>query len=158
MVTRGCELRSKAREPGQADPLVDDELELRMAQGLVELMRANEAPPSQFERLGLPATGDVGREHLLCAGQREQALAARAPARAETEFPDSTWSVRSRVTDLLAHPPAAEILARHCRPISVGPFAEVCGELSLHRAAAAMVGVLPWRTLRTIAAELAELD
>jgi arylsulfatase A-like enzyme len=145
-------------DPGQTSPLVDDEQELRMARALVALMRANEAPPSQFERLGLPEEGDVTREHLLCAAQREQALGAREPVPAESEFPQSTWSVRSRVDELLAYPPAAGILNRHCRAVSVGPFADVCGELSLYRAAAAMIGVLPWATLRTIAAELADLD
>lgn len=145
-------------DPGQTSPLVDDEQELRMARALVALMRANEAPPSQFERLGLPEHGEVTSEHLLCAAQREQALAARQPVPAEAEFPRSTWSVHSRVDELLAHPPAAEVLARHCRAVSVGPFAEVCGELTLYRAAPAMVGLLPWATLRTIADELAALD
>lgn len=52
-------------DPGQTAPLRDAALEMRMAGLLVELMRANEAPPSQFERLGLPAAGPVGAEHLL---------------------------------------------------------------------------------------------
>jgi len=41
--------------------------------------------------------------------------------------------------------------------VSVGPFAAVCGDVSLYRAATAMIGVLPWDRLRTIARELAEL-
>ena len=56
-------------DPDQEDPLRDDDLELRMAGLLVDLMRDSEAPPSQFERLGLPAEGPVGREHLLVERQ-----------------------------------------------------------------------------------------
>ncbi|GAA1484910.1 sulfatase [Brachybacterium fresconis] len=52
-------------DPEQLDPLQDDEVELRMTKMLVEAMRSNEAPRSQFERLGLPAEGEVSPEHLL---------------------------------------------------------------------------------------------
>ncbi len=145
-------------DPAQSSPLVDDEQELRMADALVRLMRQTEAPPSQFERLGLPVEGAVTSEHLLCAAHHGQALAARAPVPALTEFPQSTWSVRSSVSDLLAHAPAADILQRHCRSVRVAPFGDVCGDMSLYRAAAAMIGVLPWNVLRTIADELADLD
>lgn len=145
-------------DPAQASPLVDDMQELRMAEALVRLMRQTEAPPSQFERLGLPIEGEVASEHLLCGAHHAQALAARAPAPALSEFPQSRWSVRSSVSELLAHGPAAEILERHCRPVRVAPFGDVCGDLSLYRAAAAMIGVLPWNVLRTIADELADLD
>ena len=55
------------QDPQQLSPLVDDEAELRMARLLVEAMRANDAPASQFARLGLPAEGEVTAEHLLAA-------------------------------------------------------------------------------------------
>ena len=121
-------------------------------------MRETPAPASQFERLGLPVEGDVGPEHLLCALQGAQVISSRAPVPAQDTFPRSSLSVHSRVADLLADPDAAAVLARHCRPITVGPFGEVCGEISLYRAAAAMIGVLPWDTLRLVADELAQLD
>ena len=69
-------------DPEQLDPLQDDEVELRMARLLVEAMRANEAPRSQFERLGLPAEGEVTEKHLLVrqhAGRVEDMAVAMPP-------------------------------------------------------------------------------
>ncbi|WP_328541962.1 sulfatase [Streptomyces sp. NBC_00371] len=57
-------------DPEQHTPLVDDAAELRMASLMVDLMRANDAPPSQYERLGLPAEGPVTDDHLLVRSQR----------------------------------------------------------------------------------------
>ncbi|SED91608.1 sulfatase [Ruania alba] len=62
------------QDPQQLDPIVDDDIELALADAMVELMRANHAPRSQFERLGLPFTGPVTGEHLLA--QRQQRLVA----------------------------------------------------------------------------------
>jgi len=42
-------------DPAQAQPIEDAETEDRMIAHMVELMRANDAPPEQFERLGLDA-------------------------------------------------------------------------------------------------------
>jgi len=41
-------------DPEQQHPLVDDAVELRMATLMTELMRRDDAPLSQFERMGLP--------------------------------------------------------------------------------------------------------
>jgi hypothetical protein len=144
-------------DPRQAHPVVDDALELTMATALTELLRRTDAPPSQYERLGLPEHGAVTQAHLLCRTQREQALAAREPAPSAEDFVLSPWSVHTSVAELLAHEPAAEILKKHCRPARVAPFGDVCGDMSLYRAAQSMVGVLPWATMRTIADELATL-
>ncbi|MBT9382310.1 sulfatase [Pseudooceanicola sp. CBS1P-1] len=51
-------------DPGQQTPLEDKALETRMAGHLVELMRASDAPPGQYRRLGLPETGPVEDPHL----------------------------------------------------------------------------------------------
>ncbi len=51
-------------DPEQLSPLVDDEAELRMAGLLVDLLRRTEAPPGQYERLGVPAEGPVTAQHL----------------------------------------------------------------------------------------------
>jgi arylsulfatase A-like enzyme len=40
-------------DPGQEHPIDDPEIEMIMIQHLIRLMRANNAPPEQFERLGL---------------------------------------------------------------------------------------------------------
>ncbi|ACI59483.1 sulfatase (plasmid) [Rhizobium leguminosarum bv. trifolii WSM2304] len=50
-------------DPEQKVPLSDPEIELRMINLMLDLMRRNHAPPSQFERLGLPAAGSAKLEH-----------------------------------------------------------------------------------------------
>ena len=40
-------------DPGQLSPIEDAAVEGRMTEKLLELMRANDAPPEQFERLGI---------------------------------------------------------------------------------------------------------
>jgi Sulfatase len=144
-------------DPQQQNPLVDDDLELRMATALVETLRESEAPESQFQRLGLPESGPVHAEHLLCASQKTIVEQSRRPVPALDEFPQSALSVRTPVKDLLFHPAAAEILGRYCRPVVVGPFADVCGDMTLYRAAAYMLGVLPWDRLQALADELATI-
>jgi arylsulfatase A-like enzyme len=60
-----CLLFDLETDPGQIHPLNAPDLELHMAAVLVELMRASEAPSSQFARLGLPEHGPVTGEHIL---------------------------------------------------------------------------------------------
>ncbi|MGJ6980791.1 sulfatase [Aestuariimicrobium soli] len=52
-------------DPGQLSPVVDNGVELRMATLLRDLMVVNDAPESQFERLGLPRVGEITAEHCL---------------------------------------------------------------------------------------------
>lgn len=59
-------------DPEQKTPLHDEEVEARMAGLLAAAMRANHAPASQFERLGLPAEGEIHAEHLLIKRQWSQ--------------------------------------------------------------------------------------
>jgi len=61
-------------DPGQMRPLVDDDQERRMIGLMVGLMKSNDAPPSQYERLGLPENGDIRDEHLALAGSHESTL------------------------------------------------------------------------------------
>jgi hypothetical protein len=56
-------------DPAQQHPLADVALELRMIDLMVGLMRRNDAPASQFERLGLPYEGPVGPDHARTAVQ-----------------------------------------------------------------------------------------
>jgi hypothetical protein len=77
-------------DPLQLEPLRDADLELRMATLLVELMRENDAPAEQFERIGLPTHGPVRPEHLLVDRQWDQAAKARTPAARRTDLaPDA---------------------------------------------------------------------
>lgn len=82
----GTLLFDLANDPEQLDPLVDDELELRMAGLLRDAMVASDAPPSQFERIGLPASGEVTAEHLLVRAQFETARGAMEPVPPAAEF------------------------------------------------------------------------
>ncbi|MER5389518.1 hypothetical protein [Saccharopolyspora sp. NPDC002686] len=71
----GTLLFDLATDPEQRQPIVDDEIELRMAKLLVGLLRDTEAPASQYERLGLPVDGPVENQHLLVRAQQNQAEA-----------------------------------------------------------------------------------
>jgi arylsulfatase A-like enzyme len=86
----GTLLFDMVADPHQQHPLRDESVELRMAQLLVDEMRANDAPAEQFDRLGLPVTGPVGSEHLLVAAQWELSQRALTPAPRREDFtPDS---------------------------------------------------------------------
>ena len=52
-------------DPGQENPIDDPEIEAMMVRHLIRLMKANDAPPEQFERLGLPAIVLPGRERII---------------------------------------------------------------------------------------------
>lgn len=118
----GTLLYDLVTDPEQADPLHDDALELRMATLLVDAMRAADAPPSQFERLGLPVAGPVGPEHLLVAAQWPQVEASARPVAAAAEFPadsvvhrplaDLPDAVRAAVEDVVGFRLTGPLLAR----------------------------------------------
>ncbi|MBC7278086.1 sulfatase [Nocardioides sp.] len=131
----GTQLFDLESDPDQRDPIVDDAEELRMAQMLVEAMRENDAPLSQFERLGLPATGNVGTEHLLAGAHRERVLARSEalPRLSELAAPERMLEPLAR---LLSDVRACEIVRRHAPDL-------VDAEL---------VGLPPTASLLTIAA------
>jgi hypothetical protein len=52
------------KDPGQEHPLKDGEIEKRMIRLMVDLMKKNDAPVDQFERLGLPFDGQADETHL----------------------------------------------------------------------------------------------
>lgn len=66
-------------DPQQEHPVIDDENERRMIDLLCEQMRAAQAPPSQFQRLGLPQTGPAGPQHLQVRRHRDRAEALAEP-------------------------------------------------------------------------------
>jgi arylsulfatase A-like enzyme len=146
-------------DPEQDKPMLDDEIERRMATALRDLLLATEAPVSQFERLGLPRQGDLGAEHLQCRDQYAAAQAARRSPPPPASFPDSPWGIHSTVGELLAEPRCAPIVLRHCQAfMDSGELGSVWAGATLYRAAAALFGPLPWRALRMVAHELAAVD
>jgi arylsulfatase A-like enzyme len=64
------------KDPGQMQPIIDEEAELRMVGILLDLMRGSDAPLEQYLRLGLPETGPANASHLLARAQRELASSA----------------------------------------------------------------------------------
>jgi hypothetical protein len=63
-------------DPQQQRPLVDETAEIRMMNLLLDLMRDNDAPHEQYDRLGLPMTDRAGHAHLLAGAQYELARSA----------------------------------------------------------------------------------
>ena len=148
----GTLLYDLAADPRQEHPLADDECELTLAGRLVTAMRAAQAPPSQFARLGLPDTGDVGPEHLLVAAQ-----AARAAATAEP-MPDvaalaAADLLRAPLGELFDRPGARSVVERRLPMLQRTEQLTVAPAASLYSLAAA--GVVSVADLRVIGAELA---
>jgi len=143
-------------DPGQQSPLVDDELEASMIGLMLELMRANDAPPEQYERLGLPVEGDADAGHLLVRRQWAQVEAARTPVRRE-DYPAGPLSVHAPLRDLLADDAATALLAAAAPRLLREPLRTVAGPLSLVEVAAFAVGLLPVPLLEDLSARLATL-
>lgn len=59
----GTMLYDLETDPEQQSPLADPELELRMIDLMLALMRANDAPSSQYDRMGLPQNGPPSIDH-----------------------------------------------------------------------------------------------
>ncbi|OIH94295.1 sulfatase [Curtobacterium sp. MCBA15_001] len=106
-------------DPEQEHPVLDDDLELRMIGLLLDAMRANEAPLSQYARLGLPETGAADHAHLLARTQHDRYLAALEPLPMADEFPTDRAGVRTAIAELLALPETRAVLVD-----AVGPVVE----------------------------------
>ncbi|MFI7148753.1 sulfatase [Nonomuraea sp. NPDC050022] len=141
-------------DPEQRHPLVDDALEARMIRLLVGLLRDTDAPPEQYERLGLPQDGEPGERHLQVRRQWAQVVAAREPVRRE-DYPDGPLSAHTPLRELLADPAARVLLDEHVPGLLSGPLAAMAGGLSLVEIAATAVGLLPRARLALIADALA---
>ncbi|MFI0468974.1 sulfatase [Saccharopolyspora sp. 5N102] len=100
-------------DPDQQQPLDDDELELRMINLLLELMRATHAPDSQYERLGLPATGAPDESHLQVRRQWEQVTASQRRLPQGADFRDDWPSVNSPLRKLLDDPRTRPVVDRY---------------------------------------------
>ncbi|MEV5357325.1 sulfatase [Streptomyces sp. NPDC052693] len=144
-------------DPEQRSPIVDDTVELRMADLLVTLMRANDAPPSQYERLGLPADGPVSTAHLLVRKQRHQAEQAAEPLPRPEDFTAGRFTLRTPISALLSDPSAVEVLRTHLPTLVHTESLQMIGSTSLISLAALSGGMIPSKTLHLLAEELAAL-
>ncbi|MFI5694150.1 sulfatase [Kribbella sp. NPDC051586] len=98
-------------DPQQQHPLRDDDLELRLCNLMLELMRANDAPPEQYERLGLPAEGPALTEHLLIGHQWEQVQRALQPSVHRSDLKEDSPLRTLTLTDVLDRCP--DVLPGH---------------------------------------------
>lgn len=128
-------------DPEQNNPLVDEALELRMANLLVERMHAADAPASQFERLGLPQTGMVTTEYLLASQQAAQATRSVRPFPDESEFGEPGRGVHASVSHLLATPTTRTALLEHFPLLINETFAARFAERSVWQLGSTTPGV-----------------
>lgn len=139
-------------DPRQENPLVDQALELRMARLLVEAMRANDAPHEQYERLGLPATGEVTTEHLVLQAQ-DLPSGAVAPALDRDALQHSVVATAT-VRELLADPDSRAVLRAVLGEIVDGPLPPEALEMTLLDIATVTVGMIPPEAVQAIAEQL----
>ncbi len=142
-------------DPDQETPLRDPELERRMATLLRDLLVSSDAPASQFARLGLPAQGPIGDEHLLVELQWPQVLASQSSAAVLSDFPEDTGNLARPLGELLDDPDTRDVLAELTPMLVQGPMVAVLRGLTLIQIAAMAVGMLPDAALHAIATRLA---
>ncbi|MEV6220478.1 sulfatase [Nocardia fluminea] len=144
-------------DPEQRTPVQDGAVELRMAGLMVDLMRENDAPASQFERLGLPVTGPVTEKHLLVGAQRALAVENAEPLPKPEDFAGGGAALRIPVREMFADPVAGAILRRHLPILGDAEVLQMVGDAALLDIAAAARGAVPVDKLHAIAAEMAAL-
>jgi arylsulfatase A-like enzyme len=77
-------------DPRQESPINDPEIEKRLIRMMVDLMKENDAPAEQFERLGLPRDGAVNNEHLVLKERPE-------PARGQIGNTEVIWTGKGKI-------------------------------------------------------------
>ncbi|TDD67512.1 sulfatase [Jiangella aurantiaca] len=145
-------------DPEQERPLVDDELERRMATLMVELMRSADAPPEQYQRLGLPAAGEVEDRHLLIQRQRDHSERATAALPRPEDLPAGGIDVSTPITKLLADPGVVAAIDGTVPGLLDNPRVATLGHVSLLELAALAPSVLDGPKLRALADALAVHD
>jgi len=123
-------------DPGQRQPLIDDELEMRMATLTVDLMRANDAPASQFARMGLPLTGPVGSEHLLARRQQQQVALSSRPLPPASAFRAEGLGVLTTFDVLLDDKRGQAAIAEHLPILASEGLRPLIGQMTPYRLAA----------------------
>jgi arylsulfatase A-like enzyme len=139
-------------DPGQERPLVDDDVELRMLRSLARLMHDNDAPRSQFERLGIPYEGEPGQEHLLVRDQAQRAAATAEPLPPVSELP-ALDLLSMPIMALLQDARARGIVERHTPGLVQTELVAAAAQLSLLDLA--RTAHITAATLRAVADDLA---
>ncbi|KGN31479.1 sulfatase [Knoellia sinensis KCTC 19936] len=144
-------------DPLQANPVIDDETELRLATLMRDLMVANDAPTSQFVRLGLPEKDALDESHLLCRAHEGQVQGARMAFLKPEDFPTGGVPVTTSIGALRSNPATLDVLRRHLGPLADMDVPEEALAMNLLDLAVVAVGVISPAQLRAIAADLATL-
>lgn len=148
----GALLFDLENDPHQQEPLVDDDLELRMTKLLVERMRNDDAPASQYIRLGLPHRGEPGPDHLQIESGRERAEAIAAPLPAPSELAAADL-LRLPLQVILDHPQAGPVVKEEAADLVAGELLTINPHMSLLDLAA--MAQIPANHLRRIDTRLA---
>ncbi|GAA2314377.1 hypothetical protein OKJ48_43795 [Streptomyces kunmingensis] len=155
----GSLLYDLADDPRQERPVVDDEVELRMIRLLVRRLRDTDAPPDQYERLGLPrAPEEVTSAHLQVAAHRArpEQEAALGPAPRADEYPEGRLGLRTPLAVLLSDPVAVEAVRRFVPGLTDAELLTVRNSVSLLQLSA-VTGQPDRGQLLALEAELARL-
>lgn len=140
-------------DPGQNSPMVDDDIELRMVELLVELMHDSDAPRSQFTRLGLPFESAPAKEHLLARVQADRARAALEPLPPLAGFHAEGAALAVPLLALLQDKRSRTALEEHLPHLVRTELVNIPAQLSLYDLA--KVTPLPLAALARLAEELA---
>lgn len=140
------------QDPGQEHPLIDDQVEQQMVELLVDVMHASEAPPSQFERLGIPFHGEVEPRHLQARAHAQRAACAAEPLVPLSELPAGEV-LALPLAELLQVATARRILERHAPELVHTELVAVGGTPSL--VDLARTARISARVLRAVGEELA---
>ncbi|MFD0790303.1 sulfatase [Microbacterium insulae] len=147
----GSLLFDLATDPQQQQPLVDDAVELRLLGILRDLLIANDAPTSQFERLGVPREGTLRAEHLQVDAHRARGALTAVPMPAPDQL--NVPEVLARpLRELLSGRQTRDIVARHIPGAADTELVAIDGDMSLIDLA--RVAAIPVQTLVLIDAAL----
>lgn len=139
-------------DPAQHHPLADDEQELRMLRLLARLMHENDAPASQFERLGLPFDTEPCPEHLLVRAQAARATTVAEPLPSPGDLP-ATELLDTPLLELLQNPAARTVIERHVPGLVHTELLTLPPSATLLRLA--RLAIIPTATVRALAEDLA---
>jgi len=140
-------------DPNQTKPIIDDELELRLLKTLAQLMHANDAPESQFQRLGIPFDSEPTAQHLLAAHQADRARLALEPLPPIDSFADGGAALTLPLLELLQDVRGREAVEKHLPDLISTELVNIPAQLSLYQLAAVIP--VPSSALGSIAEELA---
>lgn len=139
-------------DPGQNNPVLDEDIELRMVELLVRLMHESDAPQSQFARLGLPFDATPRKEHLLAMEQGDRASAALVPLPPLADFHEHGAALTVPLLALLQDQRSRAVLQEHLPHLVRTELVNIPTQLSLYDLA--KVSPVPLPALARLAEEL----